>query len=132
MFRNNTNIIGFLQKKAFFNRSPSPSPSHNSRFNNNQNATHSPNSRFATSPNPNLTPPKAYNEQRMSTNTLPVNRNLFESNKDYQKPEPAITTKRVEAPPVNKAPTPSNKPSAKEAPKSRNFESSRVEVKMCL
>lgn len=125
MFRNNTNIIGFLQKKAFFNRSPSPSLSHNSRFINSQNATHSPNSRFATSPNPNLTPPKAYNEQRMSTNTLPVNRHLFESNKEQNKPEPVSTPKRVE-PPTSKPQAPSSKPPAKEAAKHRNFESSRV------
>lgn len=37
MLRSNTNIIGYLQKKAFFTKTPSPSP----------------NSRFATSPPPN-------------------------------------------------------------------------------
>ena len=34
MHSNNHNIIGYLQKKNFFNRSPSPTLSPNSRFSN--------------------------------------------------------------------------------------------------
>lgn len=73
MFRSNTNIIGFLQKKQFFNRSPSPSPSPNSRFHTNPNP--------ATPSRGNLTPPKSGGyETNRSTNskTAVLNRNIFE------------------------------------------------------
>jgi hypothetical protein len=71
MFRNNTNIIGFLQKKAFFNRTPSPSP----------------NSRFSTNPgsqqNKNVTPPKSikYESNKSNVKTIPINKTLFSLNK---------------------------------------------------
>jgi hypothetical protein len=73
MFRNNTNIIGFLQKKQFFNRSPSPSPSHNSRF--------------ATNPvqqSKNLTPPRStkYETNKSIAKTTPNNRNIFELSRE--------------------------------------------------
>jgi hypothetical protein len=72
MFRSNTNIIGFLQKKQFFNRSPSPSPSPNSRFNTNTNP--------ATPSRGNLTPPKSsrYDTNKSNHKTVALNRNIFE------------------------------------------------------
>jgi hypothetical protein len=75
MFRNNTNIIGFLQRKQFFNRTPSPSP----------------NSRFATNPHPTqprpsklITPPKSPRNDASKSNfkTVPVNRNIFELSRE--------------------------------------------------
>lgn len=63
MYRSNTNIIGFLQKKAFFNRSPSPSTS--------------PNSRFATQPR-NISPNKLSAINRSESRVVPINRNIFE------------------------------------------------------
>lgn len=69
MFRNNTNIIGFLQKKQFFNRSPSPSPSTNSRF--------------ATNPaQRTTTPPKSpkYESNKSNPRTIAVNKKLFDIN----------------------------------------------------
>ncbi len=72
MFRSNTNIIGFLQKKQFFNRSPSPSPSPNSRFNTNPNP--------ATPSRVNLTPPKSprYDSTKSNNKTVALNRNIFD------------------------------------------------------
>jgi hypothetical protein len=72
MFRNNTNIIGFLQRKQFFNRTPSPSPSPSSRFNTNpQNTQNTPK---------NVTPPKINKLSSSKSNfkTVPVNRNIFD------------------------------------------------------
>ena len=74
MYRSNTNIIGFLQKKAFFNRSPSPSPQ--------------PNSRFATQPrNPSPNKPTI---NRTETRGVPLNRNIFEASEAETKKAPRL------------------------------------------
>lgn len=72
MFRNNNNIIGFLQKKAFFTRSPSPSPSHSSRFNTNSNLNKSSNHQ--------KTPPKPskYQSNKTDTKTVMLDKNAFD------------------------------------------------------
>jgi hypothetical protein len=75
MYRSNTNIIGFLQKKAFFNRSPSPSTS--------------PNSRFATQPR-NSSPSKPATINRSETREVPLNRNIFEVSNIESKNAPVL------------------------------------------
>jgi len=72
MLRSNNNIIGYLQKKAFFSKSPSHSPSANSRFN-----TNNTNPQFNSHGNTNTTPPKtkpSYDSNRINTN---LNKNIF-------------------------------------------------------
>lgn len=116
MFRNNANIIGFLQKKAFFTKSPSPSPVHNSRFKTNpaEDST-----KYITPPKPNR------NDMSSKYNTNYQNKNIFNLQGQETKRINGYTS-TVGLPKAEKA--------TEERPRNthKSFQASRVEVKMCM
>jgi hypothetical protein len=110
MLRTNTNIIGYLQKKAFFSKSPSPSP----------------NSRFSS------TPPKPAPHHQTHPRT--PTRNIFnldglaKEGKIRSNVKSGMLQETVGSPIAS---PPAEKPKAKIIDR-KPFESSRVEVKMCM